>query len=315
MKLFRVLSPLLLVLAITSWAQTTIRVAADSSSGTYNKMLGEIIGVCNDDSLNIVAANQAGGGAIGNLDSLVNNKADAAFLHSDVYLYNAQSDPTYNKFKTLIAGWPESIHILVLRQSISKKKGTLSFGKQEFNSLSDFNGYTVAAAGGSVLTAKILSGQGGGNFNVVDAGTGASVISMLDGGQADAALFVGAAPLPNVEKLDKAKYKLIPIGEGIAARVGNVYRQSKINYPGLTNGPLNTMAPLATIVTRQFSTPEKISAQSKFRACVAKNIPQLQDTGSPNWQDVTVGDHGIASIPWLDLPATAAPATGSRRSR
>jgi len=69
---------------------------------------------------------------------------------------------------------------------------------------------------------------------------------------------------------------------------------------------------LATIVTRQFSTPEKISAQSKFRACVAKNIPQLQDTGSPNWQDVAAGDHGIATIPWLDLPS-ATPATGSRR--
>jgi len=315
MRLSRLLSPLpFVLLAVTSFAQATIRVAADSSSGTYNKMLGEIISVCNDDSLNIVAANQNGGGAVGNLDSLVNNRADAAFLHSDVYLYNAQSDPTYNKFKTLVAGWPESIHVLVLRQSISKKKGTLSFGKQEFNSLSDLNGFTVAAAGGGVLTAKILAGQGGGNFTVVDGQSGASVISMLDSGKADAALFVGAAPLPNIEKLDKSKYKLLPIGEGIAGRLGNVYRPSKINYPGLTNGPLSTMAPLATIVTRQFSSPEKIAAQSKFRACVTKNIPKLQDNGSPNWQDVTPGDHGIASIPWLDLVAgNSTPARSTRK--
>src|SRR6516165_5174249 len=94
MKRFISLSPLLFVmLAVMSFAQTTIRVAADSSSGTYNKMLGEIIGVCNDNSLNIVPANEGGGGAVGNLDALFNNKADAAFLHSDVYLYNAQSDP------------------------------------------------------------------------------------------------------------------------------------------------------------------------------------------------------------------------------
>jgi hypothetical protein len=125
---------------------------------------------------------------------------------------------------------------------------------------------------------------------------------------------VGAAPLPNIEKLDKSKYKLLPIGGSISVRVGNVYRPAKINYPGLTNGPLTTMAPLATIVTRQFSTPEEIAAQAKFGSCVAKNIPQLQDTGSPNWQDVTAGDHGIASIPWLDLPTTTT-ATASRGTR
>jgi ABC-type amino acid transport substrate-binding protein len=72
--------------------------------------------------------------------------------------------------------------VLALRQSISKKQGTFSFGKQDFNSLSDFSGYTVAVAGGGVLTARILSGQGGGNFNVVDAGNGANVITMLDSG-------------------------------------------------------------------------------------------------------------------------------------
>src|SRR5215469_1988898 len=278
MKRFFTLGSLwFVVLAVTSLAQTTIRIAADSSSGTYNKMLGEIIGVCNSDSLNIVPANENGGGAIGNLDALFTNKADAAFLHSDVYLYNAQSDPSYNKFKTLIAGWPESIHVLALRESISKKHGTFSLGKQDFNSLSDLNGYTVAAAGGGVLTARILSGQGGGNFTVVDAGSGANVIAMLDSGKADAAIFVGAAPLPNIEKLEKSRYQLLPMGESIASRLGNVYRPAKINYPGLTNGPLTTMAPLATIVTRQFNTPEKIAAQAKFRSCVAKNIPQLQD--------------------------------------
>jgi TRAP-type uncharacterized transport system substrate-binding protein len=310
-RFFSLSSALFLLLAVTSVAQTTIRVAADSSSGTYNKMLGEIIGVCNDNSLNIVPANEGGGGAVGNLDALFNNKADAAFLHSDVYLYNAQSDPSYNKFKTLVAGWPESIHILTLRQSISKKHGTLSFGRQDFNSLVDLNGYTVAAAGGGVLTGRILSGQGGGNFTVIDAGSGTYAIAMLDSGKADAAIFVGAAPLPNIEKLDKSKYKLLPIGESIASHVGNVYRPVKINYPGLTNGPLTTMAPLATILTRQFSTPEKISAQAKLRACVTNNLPRLQDTGSPNWQDVTAGDHGIASIPWLDLPATTT-STASR---
>lgn len=304
----KVLGSLLLVLALAlgATAQNSIRIAADSSSGTYGKMLGELIASCSDSSLDVqpIVGNPAGanGGAVGNLDLLFNNKADAAFMHSDVYLYNAQSDPTYNKFKTLIAFWPESIHVLVLRQSKSKKKGTFSFGVQTFNTLSDLNGFNVGAAGGGVLTSKILSGQGGGNFNVVDGGSGSAVIAALDGGTVDAAIFVGAAPLPNIEKLDKSKYTLIPVGDQIAQRVGNVYRASKINYPGLTNGPLATIAPLATLVSKSFNTPGKVTAQRKLRACVANKLGELQDNGSANWQDVTAGDHGIASIPWLELP-------------
>lgn len=306
---------MVLALAFAASAQTTIRVAADSSSGTYNKMLGEIISNCNDDSLNIVPAQGVSGGAVGNLDALYNNKVDAAFMHSDVYLYNAQSDPSYNKFKTLIAGWPESIHVIVLTESKSKKKGTFAWGAPTFGSLSDLAGYTVAAAGGGVLTSKILSSQGGGNFTVMDAGSGSNVMSALDNGTADAALFVGAAPLPNIEKLDKGKYKLIPIGESISGRVSNVYRPAKINYPGLTQGPLTTLAPLATLVTKQFSTPAKIEAQAKMRACVTKNLPALQDNGSPNWQDVVAGDRGIASIPWLDLPTATTTAVVEKKRK
>jgi len=284
------------------FGQTTIRVAADSSSGTYNKMLSEIISVCNDDSLNIIPSTGVTGGAIGNLDALVNNRADAAFLHSDVYMYNSQADPSYGKFQTLVALYPEQIHVLALRVSKSKKKGTWAFGTQDFNTLSDMSGFTVGAAGGGVLTAKILSGQGGGNFNVVDLGSGGAVISALDNGQIDAAIFVGASPLPNIEKLNKQNYKLMPLGENIASRVNGVYRQASVNYPGITNGPLKTMAPMATLLTRKFSTPNKIEAQAKMRACFTKHLADLQDTGSANWQDVTAGDHGVPSIPWLELP-------------
>lgn len=59
---------------------------------------------------------------------------------------------------------------------------------------------------------------------------------------------------------------------------------------------------MATLLTRKFSTPNKIEAQAKMRACFTKHLADLQDTGSANWQDVTAGDHGVPSIPWLELP-------------
>jgi len=290
------------------FGQTQIRIADDSSSGTYAQMLGQLVDACSSDAFNIVPVNE-GGGAVGNLAALYNNHADAAFLHSDVFLYNAQADPSYNRFKTLLALWPEQIHVLALRNSKTSKPGTFSYGKLQINSLSDLVGanFKAAAAGGGVLTSKLLSGQGRGGFQVIDAQKGDNVITMLRNGEVDAAIFVGAAPLPNLAKLSGQEFKLVPIGEAIAGNVGNVYRQATISgySNGLTSGPLKTLAPIATLFSKAFSTQEKVKAQAALRNCATQKLGYLQDNGSPNWQDVTAGDHGISVIPYLELPSTS----------
>lgn len=282
---------------------TNIVVADDSSSGTYKKMLGEIIGVCASDEFTITEAKGVTGGAPGNLDALINNQAQAAFLHSDVFFANSQADPTYKRFQTLVALYPEPIHILTLRVSKTKKQGTFSFGTTEFNQLSDLKGFTVGAAGGGVFTARILKGQGEAGFAVNQYGSGKEVIEALDSGEVAAAIFVGAAPLPNIAALDKTKYKLIPIDEAVASRVKGVYRPVTLSYAGLTAGPIATMAPVATLLTRKFSTPNKVAAQRHLRECFYKNLDQLKDNGSPNWQSVEVGDHGV--LDWYDIPSGA----------
>lgn len=276
-------------------------VADDSSSGTYKKMLGEIIGVCGTDQFSITEARGVSGGAPGNLDALVNNQAQAALLHSDVFFANSQADPTYNRFQTLVALYPEPIHVLALRESKTPKKGALSFGKAEFNSLSEMSGQTIGAAGGGVYTAKILKGQGDGGFSVNAYNSGGDAIKALDNGEVAAVIFVGAAPLPNLVGLDKSKYKLLPIGESIGAKVKGVYRNVSISYNGLTSGPIPTMAPIATLLTRKFSTPKKVAAQRHFRDCFYKHLDELKDSGSPNWQSVEAGDHGV--LPWYEIPS------------
>lgn len=300
MKVF--LFSLVIVLAnVTHGDDLNLVVADDSSSGTYKKMLGEIISVCGNDQFSITEAQGVTGGAPGNLDALVNNQAQAAFLHSDVFFANSQSDPTYKRFQTLVALYPEPIHVLALRESKTSKKGALSFGKIEFSSLSDMSGYTIGAAGGGVYTAKILKGQGDGGFVVNAYNSGADAIAALDAGDIAAVIFVGAAPLPNLIKLDKNKYKLLPIGENIANKVKGVYRSASISYNGLTSGPIPTIAPLATILTRKFSTPKKVNAQRHFRECFYKHLDELKDSGSPNWQQVEAGDHGV--LDWYEIPA------------
>lgn len=293
---------LLALTAISASAEDSgnLVIAADSSSGTYRKMLGEIIGVCSTDEFNISEAKGVTGGAVGNLDALVNNSAQAAFLHSDIFFVNSQSDPSYKRFQTLVTLYPEPIHILTLKESKTKKLGTLSFGKVDFRSLSEMAGYNVGAAGGGVYTARVLKGNSDINFNVITFNSGKDVISALDNGDIAAAVFVGAAPLPNLTSLDKSKYKLIPIGEAIASKVKGVYRPASINYAGLTEGPIQTLAPIATLLTRKFSTPKKVAAQRYFRECFYKHLNELKDNGSPSWQSVEANDHGV--LDWYEIP-------------
>lgn len=299
-KLFLTMIFLSFAAVVAHADDSNLVVADDSSSGTYKKMLGEIISLCGSEELNITEAPGVTGGAPGNLDALVNNKAQAAFLHSDVFFANSQADPTYRRFQTLVALYPEPIHVLALRVSKTPKKGMFSMGKAEFNSLSEMQGQVIGAAGGGVYTAKILKGQGDGGFDINAYNSGKEAIAALDNGEVAAVIFVGAAPLPNLVGLDKNKYKLIPIGESISAKVKGVYRSVSINYNGLTSGPVATMAPIATILTRKFSTPKKIAAQRAFRNCFYKHLDELKDAGSPNWQQVEVNDHGV--LDWYEIP-------------
>lgn len=101
-------------------------------------------------------------------------------------------------------------------------------------------------------------------------------------------------------KIPLNEFKIIQVGQAIGSRVQGVYRKANINYRGLTNGPIETLAPLATLMTRKFNTASKIEIQSGLRFCFAKHLAELQDTGSPNWQAVQAGDHGV--LPWLELP-------------
>lgn len=314
MRLMLVIVALLaLGLASTASAET-IRVAADSSSGTYAKALGDIINMCNSDELTITPVSlppNGNHGAVGNLDALLENRADAAFIHSDVYFLSSQSDPAYQALRTLVSLWQEPVHVLALVQSKSAKLGKFNFGKQEFNNLADLKGFKVGAAGGGVLTARVLSGQGRAEFITVDLDKGSNVIPALDNGDIDAAIFVGAAPLPNLEALPKGKYKLLPINGSIADNVNKQYRSTSVKYPNVTNGPVSTIAPLATLLTRKFAVEKRINAQRQFRECFYRQLTELQDTGSRNWLEVSADDRGV--LPWLELLSAPASTTKSRK--
>ena len=287
-------------------------VAADSSSGTYKEMLGQIAQFCQTPQLSIQQVDSHGG-AVGNLEALVNNKAQAAFMHSDVLQASSIFDKKYNDYKTLLALYPEDIHILVLRQSLTQTGGVnLGLGRvgtqtKEFNSLSDLDGYDVGASGGGVKTMQILKGQGGAGFNAIAFDNGGDVLPALKAGKIQAAIFVGGAPLSNISALRWEEYKLISVGDALSSRLKDVYRPTQLTYTNLRAAQVATLAPVATLVTRQFKTPKFVAMQKAFRACFYDHLDEMKETPNlhPKWQEVQAWDRGVWN--WLSLPGDQDP--------
>lgn len=287
--------------AFAEGGESSFTVAAHSLSGSYEKILGEVISACSDDKFEISQAKGITGGGTGNLEALANNKAQAAIVRSDVVTALTQADASYKRFQTLVTLYPEPVHVIVLRDSKSKKKGALSFGTVDFNSLSEIGAdYTVGGGGGTIYTLKILKGQAGAQYNIGQYEDSKSMMAALDSGEIAAAVFVGAAPLPNLLALDKAKYKIVPVGENIVDKVKGIYTTTTVNYSGLSEGPVHTIASKLVVLTRKFSTPQRLAAQKHFRECLAKNLSKLQDDGSPSWQQVDANDHG--TLDWYEIP-------------
>lgn len=285
-------------------------VADASSSGTYHSMLKEISSVCSTpDSGLIIERVDLKGGATENLQALMNNEASAAFMHSDVIYAMAQSDAKYQSLFTLVALYPEEIHIIAKRNSGVKTGGTLGFGAKatEFNSLGDLKGYKLGAAGGGFLTAKILQGTGEGGFEVVQFDHGPDLLPALNDGRVQAIVFVGGAPLKNVRDLSASDYKLLPIPEAMRAKLGGVYKPAVVTYPNLRASGIQTMSADAIILTRKYSTPKMRAPQQKFRDCFYAKLDELKETPKlhPKWQAIDPANHG--KWQWYDLPVAQGP--------
>jgi len=294
------------------------KIADSSSSGTYATMVKQIKDVCQSDNYVIEEA-PAKGGALENLEALDNNEVSAAFLHSDIMAVRSQADSKWKKYQTLVALYPEEIHVIALRNSGIKTGGTLgtSYGAKDviFNSLSDLGAdpkvrYKVGGAGGGVLTAQNLGGHGR-YFDVVPFDSGKDLIPALQAGKIQAVIFVGGAPLANVAALDWKTFKLLPIGEAITGSVGGTYRQATISYSNLKSGDVKTLAPQATVVTRKYTVAKLVAPQRRFRECFYEKLTELQETPGTHakWQQVKPEseDHGVWD--WYEFPAEAATAT------
>lgn len=300
---------ILLILALlipnSGWTQeNVIPIAAGSSSGTYKKFLDEIASVSGNA---LVFKEVESHGAVENLDLLVTNKVAMAFMHSDVPFFRAQREDL-SKFKTLLALFTEEVHFLAPRASKrppTKSGGVMGYGgtvtpPPVINSVEDLKGLKVGAAGGGAITAQVIRLQSNIPYEFVSFQKGDDVMAALNRGEIDAAVFVGGAPLPNIEKLGP-EYKLLPFGSQTIAALKQVYKPATITYPKMNPEGVPTIGADALLMSREYKSPKMVNMLKTFRQTFFEHLLELQETPGihPKWQEVSPENKG--KWPYLEF--------------
>ena len=303
MKNFKFLSVAAL-LAVTFAAQAQqVKVATGGPKGTYHALFSNIADKCGQE-MAVIGVNTTG--SLENLDKLTNKEVGAGFVQTDALFASAQGRDLGN-IKTLVAFHRESVHVVTLASTGVKVGGNmLGMGKKDlvFNSAEDLAGYTVAAAGGSIVTAQVLQGQGQIKWTILPVDSADAALAAVKSGRAQAAVLVGGQPLGNIRGLDST-FKLVGFKPSTVELLKTVYVSDRLSYPKLSTSAVPTLATEALLVTRTVSTPERVAALASFRSCIQRNIPEWQDADGahPAWGQVSSDNKGKWA--YYDLPVAA----------
>lgn len=290
-KLFAVIAASLALFATGAFAQQ-IKVATGDPKGTYSTMIKQANQVCSNTTPLI---EQNTNGSIANIDLLAGNKVNAGVVQTDVLYFNSKTQDL-SAIKTLVALHPEQVHVIV-RNADLKTGGYLGglVGAKSFavKTVADLAGRKVGAVGGSVISAKVVSSQGGLNLNVIDYPSNDEALKALAGGDVDGVIAVGGQPLAVVANLNK-NFKLAAFPDALVSKLGAVYSPGKVSYPNIDAAGVVTVQTDALLVTRDYKSASMSAALKAVRQCLYDHIVDLQETTGthPAWQKVSAENKG-----------------------
>jgi len=272
-----------------------IKIGTGGPAGTYSRMFKEMTAICNQN----VYIEVGSSGSMENIEKLLANEINAAMVQTDVLFLKARTEDM-GAIKTLLALHPEEVHFIAKGDTGLKSGGyfgTSIGGKAVvFNSISDLEGYTVGAVGGSSITAQIIRLQSEISYKLVEFSKNEEMLSALQAGTIQAAVMVGGAPMAAIKDLGR-EYKLLTISEQITKKLADMgYKPAKVTYskmgPGGTGIP--TVATDALLVMREYKSPRYAIPLMQLRECVYKNLTDLQETTGkhPKWIDVKEDNKG-----------------------
>jgi TRAP transporter TAXI family solute receptor len=267
---------LLAVLALLLPAHAlAITIATGSSEGTYFKIAQDIKQIAEKEGIpiEIVPTN----GSFDNINLLASGKVDLAIMQLDVLRFVAElmlKETGLNilqEAKVALNLYLEEIHIIARNPAI--------------RTLKQLEGKRVAVGpekSGSALTAEVLlAGFEVKTQAVFDAPEDA--VKKLARGEIDALIFVGGAPVPAFQKLDKSfHFVTLPQDSGLE----RLYPKKKIAksvYPWADE--VDTHAVPSAVMTRNRAETEYVSAMQRLVLLILSQKEQLDAIGHPKWKD------------------------------
>lgn len=289
---------LALALALSPAAAQSLKVSTGAPTGTYSKMFNQLAGKCRETGLSLTESGSSG--SVENVARLVGNETQGAIVQTDVIYLQAQTDDRLNNIKTLFTLHPEEVHVVAMTDK--KVGGTMGFGGTPLESVAQLGGLKVGAAGGSVVTARVIQLLGEINLRVVEYGSTKDALAALAKNDVDAVIAVGGAPLGDVEAMGRA-VKLLAINDKVAEKLKKVYVPSKLNYTKLSESMgVPTVATEAIFVVQDYRSPKIVNALGGLRVCIKESLDDLRDEPGthPKWKSVNLENKGKWT--WYVLP-------------
>lgn len=275
-----------------------LQVATGGAGNTYSSMFKQLAAKCGND-VALLETNTSG--SQDNINRLVGNQVNAAFVQSDVLYLRARTEELGN-VKTLLALHPEQVHIVARAVSGIKEGGVLGVGGKDvvLTDITHLAGRRVGAAGGSQVTAQVIRLQSEIPFVVQPFDKDADAIKALGEGQVDAVILVGGAPLGSVAAMGP-QFKLLGVSPPTIEKLKGVYRPARLNYSKLGAAGVPTVSTDALFVTREYKTARMTDGLAKLRMCALASLDDLKETTGthPAWQGVDGANKGKWA--WYEL--------------
>jgi uncharacterized protein len=251
-----------------------LTIATGSAEGTYFKIAEDIKQIAAKEAIpiEIVPTN----GSFDNINLLGSGKVDLAILQLDVLrivteiMLKESGFNVLQEAKVVLNLYPEEIHIITKNDKI--------------NTIQDLQGKKVAVGpekSGSALTADVLLGGFGITIERVFEAPEAAIRKL--GGELDALIFIGGAPVPAFRNLDKNfHFVAIPADSGLE----QIYPKKKIEksvYPWAD--AFETYAVPSVIMTRNRDERDYAVTLQKLVLAILVNKEILDSTGHPKWKD------------------------------
>ena len=284
------------------------KIATGSKTGTYSTMLTQVSKYCSsDDALKLV--NVETSGSVENLQLLLDNQVNAAFVQEDVLFFKDKTDNIQGSVKTLLALYPEEVHFLGRAAPLKQtQEGKHFWNKDTTNeitlgSVEDLSNRKVGAAGGSYITEQLIRLQAEIPLSVTEFSNNAELKKALDSGQVDAAVFVGGQPLPLIGGDPNAKppipalgpdYKLLPLQPQSVDKLKNIYKLARLKYPKMTAASISSISTDSLLVTGNYKTPRMVSQLKALHDCILEHLADFQETTGfhAKWRQVDAANQG-----------------------